>query len=282
MELEIDEKGLRSLLILGSVVEARDAYTGGHLWRVSQFSRLLGEKAGLSESEVFVAAVGGFLHDFGKVGIPDAILMKPGKLTQSEYERIKTHPSIGRNVIREHSLAVLAVDSVAHHHERPDGTGYPDGLFKDEIPLFARIVSISDAFDAMTSTRPYRKGMPIEQALSILEREREKQFDGKLMDLFMSLAPSGPLRHIVGHSGRGQPMVHCLNCGPVIAVSKSARSGDHVFCKACGGEFQLHGNGDSFETEFQGNMGTPDQLKPEAELDPVDELIQQRPKKVVL
>lgn len=125
MSANIDKKLLTSLMVMGSVVEARDAYTGGHLWRVGHFSRLLAEKIGLDRNQVFLAGLGGFMHDLGKVGVPDAILNKAGPLTDIEYAVIRTHPAIGASVLEEHPLAALALDAVIDHHERPDGKGYP-------------------------------------------------------------------------------------------------------------------------------------------------------------
>ncbi|KAF0190464.1 MAG: metal dependent phosphohydrolase [Gammaproteobacteria bacterium] len=123
MRIDVDRPLLKSLLLIGAVVEARDAYTGGRLWRVSRFSRLLAEQAGLSGDEIARISVGGFLHDLGKVGVPDAIVNKPARLTNDEYDIIKTHPAIGEGRIAEHPLAVLAQDAIRHHHERVDGGG---------------------------------------------------------------------------------------------------------------------------------------------------------------
>jgi HD-GYP domain-containing protein (c-di-GMP phosphodiesterase class II) len=117
MKIDIDKSLLKSLLIMGSVVEARDAYTGGHLWRVAQYARLLSQKIGLSQNDTILAGIGGFLHDVGKVGVPDDILRKPGPLDDQEYEIIKTHPRIGFDLIHEHPLSVLTQDVVKHHHE---------------------------------------------------------------------------------------------------------------------------------------------------------------------
>lgn len=164
---------LKSLFVMASMVEARDPYTGGHLWRVSQFSRILAEDAGLPSNVVARIALGGFLHDLGKIGVPDAILNKPDKLTDEEYEVIKTHPEVGSRLLADHPLADLARSAILSHHEMPDGRGYPHGLSGAAISVDASIVGICDAFDAMTSTRPYRKGMPISKALSI------KHYSGK-------------------------------------------------------------------------------------------------------
>ncbi|MCI0555103.1 MAG: HD domain-containing protein [Anaerolineae bacterium] len=119
---------IKSLLVMANVVEARDPYTGGHLWRVSQFAKLLSIKAGLSEVEAIQISLGGYLHDLGKVGIPDAILRKPDRLTEQEIEIIKTHPLIGGKLINAHPLSSLVCSPILEHHERLDGKGYPCGL----------------------------------------------------------------------------------------------------------------------------------------------------------
>jgi HD-GYP domain-containing protein (c-di-GMP phosphodiesterase class II) len=155
---------LASLLTAAWMVEARDPYTSGHLWRVSQFAMILAAKAGLPAAEVPRIAMAGFLHDLGKIGIPDAILGKPGRLTEEEYSVIKTHLCIGSSMLAGHPLASLVDAAVLMHHEMPNGKGYPLGLMGKDIPIDARIIGLCDAFDAMTSARPYREGMPREQA----------------------------------------------------------------------------------------------------------------------
>lgn len=187
------ESLLNTLLGLSMIVEARDPYTGGHLWRVSQFSKLLAQQAGLSRRDIALCEVGGFLHDLGKVGVPDAILNKPDRLTDGEYDIIKTHPSVGGKLLSNHPLANLAFEAVVGHHERPDGKGYPHGLAGEVIPEVARIVGIADAFDAMTSTRAYRKGMPTEKAFTIIGDELGRQFDASLAKHFLSLNASDQL-----------------------------------------------------------------------------------------
>ncbi|CAK0743121.1 hypothetical protein CCP4SC76_1270006 [Gammaproteobacteria bacterium] len=122
---------LKSLFSLSMIVEARDPYTGGHLWRVSQFSRLLAQAAGLSPRTAALAELGGFLHDLGKVGVPDAILNKPGRLDDDEFSVIRTHPTVGQRLLNPHPLSHLAMEAVAGHHEMPNGRGYPIGLNGD-------------------------------------------------------------------------------------------------------------------------------------------------------
>src|SRR6476620_1091189 len=151
------EEILPSLLVMAWMVESRDPYTGGHLWRVSRLARLLAMCAHLPEPEVARIALGGFLHDLGKIGIPDHILRKPGRLTEAEYDVMQTHPEIGSRSLALHPLAHLVREDVLSHHERYDGKGYPKGLSGAMLPQEARIVGLCDAFDAMTSSRPYRQ-----------------------------------------------------------------------------------------------------------------------------
>jgi response regulator RpfG family c-di-GMP phosphodiesterase len=268
----IDRKLLASLMIMGSVVEARDAYTGGHLWRVGQYARLLAETIGLDRHGILVAAVGGFLHDLGKVGIPDAILNGRHALNEHQRAVIRTHPGIGRTVLMEHPLAPLALDAIAHHHERLDGTGYPDGLAGEAIPLPARIVALCDAFDAMTSTRSYRVALPTGQALATLAEGRGRQFDPALADSFLALARAGRLDHIIGHSHHGHRLAECPRCGPVVATHGKEDGALHV-CRSCGDEYRLHRRGESYELEATGRQGSAHQLQPLPDMAPIHELL---------
>lgn len=258
------ESLLHTLLGLSMIVEARDPYTGGHLWRVSQFSKLLAQQAGLAQRDVALSEIGGFLHDLGKVGVPDAILNKPDRLTDSEYEIIKTHPTVGGRLLMNHPLANLAMDAVVGHHERPDGKGYPHGIVGEVIPEVARIVGIADAFDAMTSTRPYRKGMPIERALNIISGELGNQFDAELGRQFLELGKTHYLAHIVGHSETGLPLQNCP-CGAPVALRQGQHAGEFVYCRCCGGEARLQEAGGQLQIVMTGQMGDASVLAPDSD-----------------
>lgn len=274
----IDKKLLTSLMALASVVELRDPYTGGHLWRVGNYSRLLAERIGLGREGVFRAAIGGFLHDLGKIGVADAILRKPGALTEQEFGVIKTHPTMGAELLRDHPLAEVAHDAVLSHHERPDGRGYPAGLAGDATPLAARIVGLTDAFDAMTSTRSYRPGMPIERAMAVLEAEKGRQFDPALVDAFVALGRAdGKLEHIAGHSDHGVKLVSCPNCGPIIEIGRAAADGDVTACRNCAGLVRLHAAAGGFTAELIG-FATLDRLRPVAETAVFDEFVADTPR----
>ncbi|MGQ9834268.1 MAG: HD-GYP domain-containing protein [Candidatus Villigracilaceae bacterium] len=211
--MNIDKDLLKSLLIMADIIEARDPYTGGHVWRVSQYAKLLAIKIWLPEDEVIKISIAAYLHDLGKVGIPDDILKKADALTEAEYAIVKTHPSIGSKLLGGHPLAEMVVSAANDHHEWVDGKGYPRGLHGEQISLIARIVSIVDAFDAMTSTRPYRKGMPVDVALDILEKGAGTQFDAELVGHMCELGRAGDLDHIAGHTAEGIPAVTCPHCG---------------------------------------------------------------------
>ena len=270
MKLDIEPSLLKSLLLLTSVVEARDPYTGGHLWRVAQFSKALAESVGVERDTLFLATVGGYLHDLGKVAVPDAVLGKQGPLTDQEYAVIKTHPAVGCQLLGGHPLGALVVDAVGYHHERPDGRGYPDAL--DQIPVVSCIIAIADTFDAMTSTRPYRDGMPIAKAASLLAGEGGKQFDGPLLDAFLKLANGGRLDHIVGHSDQGRPLAVCDMCGPVVVMPRHSHDGDGVNCRVCGGKYIAHKAGDGFKLEGVGAVSGPAELTFFADEEQLDEV----------
>jgi HD-GYP domain-containing protein (c-di-GMP phosphodiesterase class II) len=141
---------------------------------------------GLSFKEVDDLRDAGLLHDIGKIGIPDAILLKPGRLTEAEFLKIKEHPAIGKKILEPVVSLADKVPLIFHHHERFDGKGYPTGLAGENIPLRARIIAVADAFDAMTSDRPYRTAMAFPEGLAELQRNKNTQFDARVVDAFVS------------------------------------------------------------------------------------------------
>ncbi|MDY6904452.1 MAG: ATP-binding protein [Thermodesulfobacteriota bacterium] len=173
------------LMVLASVIESKDEYTGGHVERVASYARDLAIKTGLSEDLVNEIYLGTIVHDVGKISIRDEILNKPSRLTEQEFEQIKTHPGIGRKILSKLEIVPVAVNIAYCHQEKWNGTGYPQGLSKTDIPIEARIATIADFWDAITSDRPYRTAMPIEKAIQVMLQERGKTFDPDLLDLFM-------------------------------------------------------------------------------------------------
>lgn len=158
-------------------IEAKDPYTRGHAQRVSRLAEMTARAYGLSPSECRAIRYAALMHDVGKLGVDSKVLKKPGKLTAEEYEHMKIHPVRGVEIVGDIDLLRDVLDGVRHHHERMDGSGYPDGLIGDQIPLFARLIMVSDAFDSMTSTRVYRKAKNIEEAFIELRRCAGTQFD---------------------------------------------------------------------------------------------------------
>ncbi len=168
------EENLESVVYcLVRAVEAKDPYTAGHSERVAEYSVRIGKYLGLGTFELRILELGALVHDVGKIGIPDDVLGKPDRLTQEEFEIIKTHPAVGEDILKHFRLFKDCLPIVRWHHERLNGTGYPDALKNDEIPFLVRISAVADAFDAMTSNRAYRAGMPADKAVSILIEEAE-------------------------------------------------------------------------------------------------------------
>ena len=182
---------------LAVTIDAKDRYTNGHSFRVSWYASALAEKLGWQEEELKALRREALLHDIGKIGVPDAVLNKPGKLTDEEYAVIKSHTTVGSDILERtrnlHDAALVA----RHHHERFDGRGYPDGLKGEEIPLHARVVTIADTYDAMHSDRIYRKGLSYDLIHSELVKGRGSQFDPTLLDVFLPLFESGELDRVV-------------------------------------------------------------------------------------
>lgn len=190
-ELETAEAVILSLAL---TVEARDAYTEGHCQRLAEYATVLGRAVGLGDDELAALHRGGYLHDVGKIAIPDAILQKPARLTGAEYQLMKQHTIIGERLCGELRTLALVSPIIRHHHERRDGTGYPDGLREDDIPLLAEIVAIVDTYDAITTTRPYRAARPPTVACEELRRDAANRVrDPKLVSLFIDLVIGGAL-----------------------------------------------------------------------------------------
>jgi HD-GYP domain-containing protein (c-di-GMP phosphodiesterase class II) len=189
-ETEAERRHMETLATaLARAVDAKDSYTRSHCETVSALCELIGKELDLEPERLRALRLAGLLHDVGKIGISDDILLKPGKLTEEEYEVMKSHSTIGHRIVMGAALPQYAT-WVLHHHERPDGRGYPDGLVGEEIPLESRIILVADAFEAMISDRPYRPGRPQEEALAELGRHSGTQFDPGCVSA---------LRHVLSH-----------------------------------------------------------------------------------
>ena len=186
-ELLKEKDFLERIQILRNTVEEKDKYTLGHLDRVSDFAVLIGKKMGLSEVELQKLKIGGLVHDVGKVSIEDSILFKDSKLSDEEYTKIKQHPGIGVEMLKKQEIFQNIIPIVKYHHERYDGKGYPEKLVGEEIPLLARVTSVADAFDAMSSKRTYNSLMNVEAIKQEFRVNRGIQFDPVATDAFLDI-----------------------------------------------------------------------------------------------
>lgn len=195
-ELQKEEEESRktieqTLKLFANTIEAKDLYTSGHSARVSWYVRELAKKMGLSSKEQESVYYTAIIHDIGKIGIPDKILSKPGSLEKDEMDVMRKHAIKGGEILHGFNSLPDVADIVRHHHERYDGTGYPDGLAGNDIPLFSRIICIADCFDAMTSDRCYRKRLPIEKVVDELKENSGSQFDPDIVPYILDLIDSG-------------------------------------------------------------------------------------------
>jgi len=174
---------------LAAAVEAKDAYTEKHTHRVAESARFIGTKMGLSERALDALYRGGIIHDIGKIGVPDAILLKPGPLDSAELALMRLHPEIGESIVKPLRSAASLLPIIRNHHENFDGSGYPDGLAGRAIPHLARIVAVCDAFDALVTDRPYRKAKSVDDAMAVLVDGAGKQWDAEAVDVLVREMP---------------------------------------------------------------------------------------------
>ena len=178
---------MQSMYTLAKTIDAKDKYTNGHSMRVAKYSKMLAERLGLAESEIEELNKMAMLHDIGKIGVPDAIINKSSSLTDEEYYIVQKHPAVGFDILSEMPEMKGIGAGARWHHERFDGTGYPDGLKGNDIPLYARIIGVADAYDAMTSNRSYRTYMPQDIVKHELEKGRGTQFDPEIADIMLEI-----------------------------------------------------------------------------------------------
>ena len=228
-----------SLLAWAWAVEARDPWTGGHLWRVARYTELLADRAGMAPQERAQVALAAFVHDLGKLAVPDAMLRQREPLSEADHAVMRTHPEMGARLLAGHPYGPLVHDIVLLHHETPDGQGSPRGLSGPPIPPGARIVGLCDAFDAMTTRRAWRDAMSVDEALSAIEVQLGRQFDDFLGRHFLALAREGALQGIIGHSDECMPLQHCATCGPTMVQRREHRIGEHLHCPVCGARHRL-------------------------------------------
>ncbi len=190
---EIRELFINTVEALTSAIDAKDPYTYGHSRRVARFSVAICEELGMSKNKSRLVELASLLHDIGKIGTPESILHTPGALKPEEFEKMKEHPARGADILSNIGEFGEIIKWIRHHHEWYDGRGYPDGIAAEEIPLEARIITIADAFDAMTSDRPYRKGMPPPEVMKVMDEYTSRQFDPNILNAFKKLVELGKI-----------------------------------------------------------------------------------------
>lgn len=211
---QLKKNNLNAIMALIEALEAKDPYTRNHSERVPIYSLLISEKLNLSSEEIDSIYIASYLHDVGKIGVCETILNKPGRLTAEEYEEVKNHPCISSQIVSQIPNLSHIAGIIRHHHERFDGSGYPDGLRGDNIPLGAKVIAIADAFDAMTSSRPYRSAFEPREALLEIERGAGSQFDPIMADTFIEA-----YREVYGE---GVPNINAPIPFPMVADSNAA------------------------------------------------------------
>lgn len=179
-----------TIITLSNAIDARDPYTAGHSERVAEISVEIGKNLGLTKEQLSNLELSALFHDIGKLGVPDEILLKPGKLNDVEFKKIKEHPTIGFSILKNVDFLGSALTAILHHHERFSGGGYPDGIANKEIPLEARIIAVADTYDAITSDRPYRKGLSHEEAVSEIIKSSNTQLDPDVVEAFLGIEKS--------------------------------------------------------------------------------------------
>ncbi|MBI2975664.1 MAG: response regulator [Chloroflexi bacterium] len=180
-----------SLTVLANAIESRDAYTRGHVERVSAYAAVIAREMGWTEAQLTDLELGAILHDIGKIAVPEHILGKPGKLTDEEFAEMRKHPETGAFMIRNIPYLAAAIPCIRHHHERYDGEGYPDKLAGEAIPPAARLLTVADMFDAMTSDRPYREGLPVDEGVAAITVESGSHFDPHVVEAFTRACKKG-------------------------------------------------------------------------------------------
>jgi response regulator RpfG family c-di-GMP phosphodiesterase len=184
--LKLKAANRQALLGLAEAIEAKDAYTKGHCGRVAAYAMALAREAAYPEAELEALEFASFLHDIGKIGVKDAVLLKPGPLDEEEWVHMKRHPLKGFEIASQIEMLHPTMPAIRNHHERWDGRGYPDGLLGEAIPMSARIVAIADAYDAMATDRPYKRALPLDECEALLRKQAGAMFDPALVEIFVS------------------------------------------------------------------------------------------------
>jgi len=249
-----------TLIALANAIELRDHYTVGHTWRVTNFAVETARVLDWPEDKIKECEMGGVLHDIGKISIDDAILRKPDRLTDDEYAKMKVHPERGARLMEDIQHLVPLIPYALYHHERYDGKGYPFGLQGNDIPLEGRLLAVADTFDAMTSNRPYRKGMDPAIAISTLEKGKGTQFDPVMVDAFIEAYNKGRIQQILQDYHKDERSIACPFCSTYIRVEEDhVEVGSELECPVCHRRLRLNMQNDAWFAELLSgtDMHTP-------------------------
>lgn len=223
-----------TLVALANAIELRDHYTVGHTWRVTNFAVEMARQLNWDEEKLKEVQMGGVLHDVGKIAVDNAILSKPGHLTDEEFAQMKVHPERGADLLRDIKFLHPLIPYCLAHHERWDGGGYPKGLKYDDIPVEGRLICVADAFDAMTSTRPYRKGMDPKVALDRIKEGQGKQFDMEMVTALEDCYLSGKIDSILQDYYKNEARsIACPFCSTFIRFDETITDGSEIECSVC-------------------------------------------------
>jgi len=222
-----------TLNAIANSVEMRDHYTVGHTWRVTNFAVEVAKKLGWSEEKLQDCKMGGVLHDVGKIAVDDSILRKPGKLSKDEFAKMKIHPERGARMLRDIERLKPLIPYCLYHHERFDGKGYPFGLAGENIPLEGRVIAVADAFDAMTSNRPYRKALDPAEAIEEIKTCKGTQFDPAVADAIIACYEEGTITRVIQDFLKDGESIACPFCSTFISIPEKADIGDNFECQVC-------------------------------------------------
>ena len=237
---EIERSYENTLVVIANAIELRDHYTVGHTARVTHFSVEIARELGWTGDRLKQVRMGALLHDVGKIAVDNAILSKSSGLTPQEYAKIKVHPQRGQDLLQDVEFLHPLIPFCLYHHERYDGQGYPFGLAGENIPIEGRIIAVADTLDAMTSNRPYRKGMTLEAALTELEKGVGSQFDPQCVGALLRACRAGRIHKLLQHyHNKKDKSIVCPFCSSSIPISTASRPGDQFTCHVCGRKVRL-------------------------------------------
>ncbi len=239
-----------TLVVLANAIELRDHYTAGHIWRVTNFALEMARELGWEDERVKLVEMGGVLHDIGKIAVDNAILSKSGMLTSEEYEKIKLHPERGAWLMGDSFFLKPLIPFCLYHHERFDGTGYPFGLDGFDIPLEGRLIAVADAFDALTSNRPYHDALPIDEAVEKIVASKGTHFDPECVDALVKCYHDRRLDYIFQDYMKNKKSIVCPFCSTFVRIPEQEDLLEKFKCPVCRRKIKLHRDVDKYSGEL--------------------------------